>query len=158
MQGATEIIPVESMTLPDGREILYVTFQRQRFELNEATNTLEELDCSIDKPIGEYAKAQGIGSTKEVDEIRARYGNNDLNIPLPKLQDVFSKQMLGPIPVFQILCTGLWLMDEYWNYALFNIFSICMFEGSTAFGRLKNMSTLRGLKNKANNVMVRTLL
>ena len=54
-----------------------------------------------------------------------------------------------------MLCTCLWLMDEYWNYALFNVFSICMFEASTAFGRLKNLSTLRSMRNKEITVQVR---
>lgn len=57
--------------------------------------------------------------------------------------------------VSQVLCTCLWLMDEYWNYALFNVFSICMFEASTAFGRLKNLSTLRSMRNKEITVQVR---
>lgn len=35
----------------------------------------------------------------------------------------------------QIFCTLLWLLDEYWKYAIFNIGSILVFEGSTAFGR-----------------------
>ena len=73
---------------------------------------------------------------------------------LPTLPEVYLKQILGPVPVFQIFCAMLWLMDEYWNYALFNMFSILMFEGSTAFGPLKNISSLRGLRNKAGNVMV----
>jgi hypothetical protein len=47
-------------------------------------------------------------------------------------------------------------MDEYWNYALFNVFSICMFEASTAFARLKNLSTLRSMRNKEITVQVST--
>eukprot|EP00959_Pyramimonas_sp_CCMP1952_P474065 9502805-Pyramimonas_sp.AAC.1 len=101
-QGASEIIPVETMTLTDGSEVMYIIFQRQRFELDEETYTLKELDCGIDKPLGVYSAAQGVGSAAEVNAIRARFGNNNLNIPLPQFKDVFSKQMLGPIPVFQV--------------------------------------------------------
>ena len=58
------------------------------------------------------------------------------------------------MPVFQFFCASLWLLDEYWNYALFNIFAICLYEASTVFGKLKNLQALRGMKNEAVMVHV----
>ena len=60
-------------------------------------------------------------------------------IELPSLREAVVQQLLGPVPVFQFFCASLWLLDEYWNYALFNMFAIGMYECTTAFGRIKNM-------------------
>jgi cation-transporting ATPase 13A1 len=52
-----------------------------------------------------------------------------------------------------MFCASLWLLDEYWNYALFNVGMILMFEGGTTFSRQKSLGALRGMKGKTSNVM-----
>ena len=52
------------------------------------------------------------------------------------------------IAVFQIFCSVLWMLDDYWKYTLFTLFMILSFEGTTALSRLKNMQQLRGMSAK----------
>lgn len=151
----------------DGKEVLYFVFQRQRFEIDEGTQTVSELDSPTSLQLREYMQHKGFESDSEVNAKEERYGDNSVHIPLPTFKDIYVKQILGPVPVFQvrgvksyfrmhiytrvtmcllnlnsfyasglqIFCTLLWLLDEYWKYAIFNIGSILIFEGSTAFGR-----------------------
>ena len=75
----------------------------------------------------------------------SRYGDNSLRVPLPTFWQVYKEQLMGPVTVFQVFTVLLWLMDEYWKYALFSAMSLLMFEGTTAFSRIKNITTLRGM-------------
>ena len=57
--------------------------------------------------------------------------------------ELLVQQLLSPIAVFQIFCSVLWLLDAYWQYPLFTIFSIMMLESTSAFQRLKTLQQLR---------------
>ena len=45
-QGPAEIVQVQSQTL-EGEELLFVVFQRQRFEVDAAAQKVTELDCQV---------------------------------------------------------------------------------------------------------------
>jgi hypothetical protein len=45
-QGAAEIVQVQSQTL-DGQELLFVVFQRQRYEVDAAQQRVTEMDCQV---------------------------------------------------------------------------------------------------------------
>ena len=46
------------------------------------------------------------------------------------------------------------MLDENWQYSLFTLGMIFMFEGVTVMSRLKNLQTLRGMGNKTREVYV----
>ena len=56
----------------------------------------------MDRPLGDYTRARGHASAAAVALKRQRFGSNSLHIPIPRFQDIFFKQMLGPVPVFQV--------------------------------------------------------
>lgn len=66
-----------------------------------------------------YFKQEGYKKTKDVEAAESKYGNNDLEIPMPMFFDIFKEHMVAPFFVFQIFCTFLWMLDEYWYYSLF---------------------------------------
>jgi cation-transporting ATPase 13A1 len=109
------------------------------------TQRIEPLRCPVDAPLAHYIAAEGL-STADVPRVTERYGRNSVDVPMPTFVDIFLKQILGPVPVFQMFCTILWLLDEYWNYAIFHFVMICVLEASTAFSRLKNVTSLRGMQ------------
>jgi cation-transporting ATPase 13A1 len=124
---------------------LWFEFQRQRFDIDARTQRIEPLRCPVDAPLAHYIAAEGL-STADVPRVTERYGRNSVDVPTPTFLDIFLKQILGPVPVFQMFCTILWLLDEYWNYAIFHFVMICVLEASTAFSRLKNVTSLRGMQ------------
>ena len=82
------------------------------------------------------------------------HGKNEFSIPQPNFVDMFKQQLLEPLTVFQIFSVCLYMLDEYWQYSLFTLAMILMFEGVTVLGRLKNLQTLRGMGNQARELYV----
>ena len=81
-----------------------------------------------------------------------RYGDNCLHVELPTFMEMFKEQLTGPVTVFQMFTCMLWLMDEYWKYALFNMLSMLIFEATTVFSRKRNITALRGIAVKTGRI------
>eukprot|EP00616_Rhizochromulina_sp_CCMP1243_P017602 CAMPEP_0119000990 /NCGR_PEP_ID=MMETSP1173-20130426/64353_1 /TAXON_ID=1034831 /ORGANISM="Rhizochromulina marina cf, Strain CCMP1243" /LENGTH=1550 /DNA_ID=CAMNT_0006952493 /DNA_START=19 /DNA_END=4671 /DNA_ORIENTATION=+ len=140
-------------------------FQRQRYEFVDARaldykdakgNTVgrgEEngavvvVACPVNLPVRTYAFARGLGEV-QVQHRQEQYGRNVLRIPTPKVTELLKQQLLSPIAIFQIFCAVLWMLDEYWQYTIFTLFSIVALEATTVFQRLKTFSTLGGMASK----------
>lgn len=152
-QGAAEILPVQEKVI-EGRKHMFFVYQRQKYQVSDDGMAASDLEMPVGKPMSEYMKHRGYESAQKANSGLEMFGKNSLQIELPSFMVTFKKQVLGPVPVFQFFCASLWLLDEYWNYALFNIFAICMYEASTAFGKLKNLQALRGMKNEAVMIYV----
>jgi cation-transporting ATPase 13A1 len=161
-QGKAEIVPIKSLEIPDVnapggvRVMLWTVFQRQRFEYVETEKggggakskskirgEVREVATPVDNALSSYLKATRGMSPHAVASCVSRYGDNSLRVPLPTFLQVYKEQLMGPVTVFQVFTVLLWLMDEYWKYALFSACSLLMFEATTAFSRIKNISTLR---------------
>ena len=46
------------------------------------------------------------------------------------------------------------MQDEYWQYTLFSLFNVLMFESTTTFQRLRTMKTLNSMSSKPYHVFV----
>ena len=76
---------------------------------------------------------------------------------MPTFMDLYTKQLLAPMSVFQVFCVALWLLDSAWKYALFGLFSVFGFEATSVVTRLKNIQMIRGMGNIAQEVHVHRL-
>lgn len=83
-----------------------------------------------------------------------RYGQNKLSVSTPKFFDLWKKQMLSPIAIFQFFSAALWLLDSYWQYTLFTLFSIGALESTTAFQRLRTLGALNKMSTKPKPILV----
>lgn len=102
----------------------------------------------IDLPVRDYIQNRGLSTSKEVDNTKARYGVNSLEMKSKTMPELVKEGMLSPLAMFQFFSAGLWLMDEYWQFAIFNLFTIVMMESMTAFQRFRTLGTLKGLAPK----------
>jgi hypothetical protein len=69
----------------------------------------------------------------------------------------FSALSLPPLPltaIFQVFCALLWLLDEYWTYTLFTLFSVVMYEATTVFQRTRTQKMLGGMAPTASPIYV----
>ena len=74
------------------------------------------------------------------------YGMNRMEVPIPKFFDIYKEHLVAPFFVFQIFCSVLWLMDEYWYFSLMTLFMLFIFEGTVVMQRLQNMKRLRSMR------------
>ncbi|GBG27063.1 Manganese-transporting ATPase 1 [Hondaea fermentalgiana] len=102
----------------------------------------------VDAPLESYVKSRGLSSQAEVANQRARYGVNVLEMEPKTIPALIKEQLLAPLAIFQFFSAALWLMDEYWQYTIFNLITIFMMEGMTAFQRHRTLKTLKGLAPK----------
>ena len=168
-QGKAEIVGMNSLEIADSssssgtRQMLWTVFQRQRFEFvvvesdsngSPIKAEVREVKTPVDLPLQAYAKPTRGLSPGQVSSAISQYGDNSLKVPLPTFWKAYKEQLMGPVTVFQIFTTLLWLLDEYWKYALFSALSLMMFEATTAFSKIKNVRTLRGMGQAATKVLV----
>ena len=168
-QGKAEIVPLRALDIADGsspsgtRVMLWTVFQRQRFEVRilerderagKTKAEVREVATPVAEPLASYARPTRGLTASAVASALARYGDNSLRVPLPTFWRAYKEQLMGPVTVFQIFTTLLWLLDEYWKYALFSAASLMMFEATTAFSKIKNVRTLRGMGQAAISVFV----
>ena len=98
-------------------------------------------------PVGHYVSNAGIRSGG-VELKQEQFGKNLLSVKPPNFVDLYKEQLLSPLAMFQFFTAALWMMDEYWQYTMFSIFNILMFESTTVFQRLKTLNTLNGMSTK----------
>ncbi len=107
-----------------------------------------------DLPMAHYVTNVRAIQTKDVEELRRRYGPNSLSVDEKTVVELIQEGLLSPLAMFQFFTTGLYLMDEYWQYSIFNLITILMMEGMTAFQRLRTMKSLKDLTPKPFEVPV----
>lgn len=77
-----------------------------------------------------------------------------MEIPIPKFFDVYKEHLVAPFFVFQLFCSALWLLDEYWYYSLFTLGMLFVFEGTVVMQRQQNMKRLRSMRQVPQEVFV----
>ena len=158
-QGKAEIVDVRELEISDPkapggrRKMLWTVFQRQRFEYvttevggdGKVRGEVREVQTPVAEPLASYLQPTRGMSAGGVAASTSRFGDNSLRVPLPTFLKCYKEQLMSPVCVFQVFTTLLWLLDEYWKYALFSAANLLMFEAATAFSRIKNIRTLRGM-------------
>ena len=165
-QGKAEIVPINALEIADPsapggtRVMLWTVFQRQRFEYVETEagdkprGEIREVATPVARALESYVEpTRGLTPTAVAAAMK-RYGDNSLSVPLPTFWKAYKEQLMSPVTVFQIFTTLLWLLDEYWKYALFSAASLMMFEATTAFSKIKNVRTLRGMGRAPTRIAV----
>jgi cation-transporting ATPase 13A1 len=92
-----------------------------------------------DSPLSAYLSCGGYQTPAQVEAGAARWGNNAVEIPMPLFGDLMAEHAVAPMFVFQMVCVGLWCLDEYWYYSIFTLVMLVIFE-----------STVRTIPNPAS--------
>ena len=146
--GKPELCPLQADDEDDVAEDgdgLYFVFQKRKYIYSARTNTFDRVRCPKKEPLSHYTKSQGMATRGALSKAKRAHGRNVLSVPVPKFLDLYQQQLMSPLCVFQLFCASLWLFDAYWKYTCFSIFMILVMEGSTVFGRIKNLNTLRNI-------------
>ena len=92
-----------------------------------------------DSPLSAYLSCGRYQTPAQVAAGAARWGNNAVEIPMPLFGDLMAEHAVAPMFVFQMVCVGLWCLDEYWYYSIFTLVMLVIFE-----------STVRTIPNPAS--------
>eukprot|EP01127_Copromyxa_protea_P019679 TRINITY_DN6440_c0_g1_i1.p1 TRINITY_DN6440_c0_g1~~TRINITY_DN6440_c0_g1_i1.p1 ORF type:complete len:1356 (+),score=374.54 TRINITY_DN6440_c0_g1_i1:25-4092(+) len=147
--GKTELVPIQKA---DGET--FFIFQRRKYIFNTDNQTFEKVKSVVNCPLSTYAESRGIQDVQTLEAVKSKFGRNEFDVPQPTFMDLYKQQIVQPITVFQMFCTLLWMLDEYWKYSIFSGLMILLFEGVTVFTRLKSMRMIRGMGNKSREVYV----
>lgn len=162
-KGKSSIIELQRTRHPDGTVAdPFFMFQKHKYvaEVVDDSNgkgeyvLFEKLKAPTTEPVKFYVQSRGHKDEAEAAEQLELYGKNEFSIPQPNFFDMFKQQLLEPLTVFQVFSVCLYMLDEYWQYSLFTLVMILMFEGVTVMSRLKNLQTLRGMGNKSIEMFV----
>jgi len=138
-----EYFPTLGMTLE---------YHRRRYIFKEDQWT--KVRCRTDIPLDFFQEWQGLQSEHQVVSAQIRYGPNKFNVKQATFGELYKAQLLSPFTVFQLFCVILWMLDDYWQYSAFTLFMIFTFEATVVFSRIKSLSALRGMGNKARTLYV----
>lgn len=135
---------------PSVQPIHYFLFQRQKFIWDEQNSRFKLLPFPDNQQLAQYRQHRGL-SSQDVETLTTLYGPNEcacfllssplplshvlccvcvcrFDIPLPSFATLFKEHATAPFFVFQVLCVGLWCLDEYWYYSLFTLLMLVLFE------------------------------
>ena len=145
-RGKTEIIHLTRNR--DELDSYVFSFQRRKFQVTQ--HAVRELSFPLDRRVVDFVSSnQSITNVAELQKRQSLYGLNTVDIPVPPFWKLYMDQLLSPIPIFQLFCSALWMMDEYWKYTIFTLLSIFGFEVSTTMQRKKSLETLRSMSGKS---------
>ncbi|KAJ8599753.1 hypothetical protein CTAYLR_003391 [Chrysophaeum taylorii] len=103
--------------------------------------------------LAHYAASVGLDS-RSVLVAAERYGQNVVEVKVPSFVSLYKEQLLSPIAMFQVFTSLLWLLDSYWQYVGFTLFSIVFMEAGTVVQRQRTLKSLSGMSAKAAPVFV----
>ena len=132
----------------------HFVFQEQKYYLSP-DGSFGRARLPVDHPMAYYAAAGDGLSDPEVDHAVQVYGDNTLAIPEPDFTKLYIQHMLAPFFVFQIFCVFLWLLDEYWHYALFTLVMLLGLEAQIVKSRIRNRKMLGDMTPDSSTVSVR---
>ncbi|CDF90956.1 probable cation-transporting ATPase 1 [Zygosaccharomyces bailii ISA1307] len=140
--GADDIVEIHRVE-EDGVLQIFFQFQKKRFLWHADEEVFASPKFLIDEPpkLGLLQKWEG--NKGDLSHLRRLYGDNSFDIPIPTFLELFKEHAVAPLFVFQVFCVALWLLDEFWYYALFNMFTIVSMEAASVFQRLVTLKEFR---------------
>ncbi|OMJ07162.1 Manganese-transporting ATPase 1 [Smittium culicis] len=148
-QGKSEIVKILFTENLDKKQkpVAFFYFQALKFiwsNENSQFNTIG-YPCDLPNLVSHYQKSKGLLTENDIEKAKFDFGTNLFSIPIPTFIELFKEHAVAPFFVFQILCVGLWCLDEYWYYPIFTLFMLVVFESTLVFQRVKTLNEFRSL-------------
>jgi cation-transporting ATPase 13A1 len=148
-KGSRAIVPLHEISTNSP----WFEFQKRKYRYDASNNKFDRPRPSA-QLFGELKRHQGHTSSEMLQEVQHAWGNNAIDIPLPRFSELYKEQALAPFFVFQVFCVALWCLDDYWQYSLFTLFMLLVFEATVVQSRMKNLQLLRSMVSQPQDVRV----
>ncbi|CAM9406446.1 unnamed protein product, partial [Phaeothamnion confervicola] len=132
----------------------WFVFNRRKYVHDPRKDAFVKIRCATDLPLAHFRAWHGLPSEAAVEHTLVKFGPNRFEMAAPGFLELYRQQILSPFTIFQLFCSGLWLLDNYWTYSVFTLFMIFTFEATVVFQRIKNLGTLKGMGNESHPVSV----
>ncbi|KAL3120848.1 hypothetical protein niasHT_008140 [Heterodera trifolii] len=155
--GWTEMVPLQRVKLqPNGNGAvrIFFTFQKCSYAYDELEKQFRAILFDTALPLRHFQEAKGHDSDAAVSAVQNEYGNNRVEMEVPKFVELFIERATAPFFVFQVFCVGLWCLEDMWYYSLLTLFMLVTFEATIVKQQLKNMSEIRNMGSKSYFVNV----
>ncbi|XP_050535234.1 endoplasmic reticulum transmembrane helix translocase [Daktulosphaira vitifoliae] len=146
--GFTELVLLKSYKDENKDKVIWFKYQEIKYIWCDDKKYFRSVEFPISKTISEYTNSKGYDSDEQLSNAIQLYGRNQLNIQLPKFNDLFIERATAPFFVFQVFCITLWCFDKYWYYSLFTLAMLVLFECTLVKQQLRNMEEIRNMGNK----------
>lgn len=140
--GSDGIVDIQKVEEEDSTQI-YFQFQKKRFLWHADEQVFSSPKFLIDESPKIGYLQEWKGNSGDLSQLRRLYSDNSFDIPIPTFMELFKEHAVAPLFVFQVFCVALWLLDEFWYYALFNMFTIVSMEAASVFQRLVTLKEFR---------------
>ncbi|KNC47416.1 endoplasmic reticulum Ca-transporting P-type ATPase [Thecamonas trahens ATCC 50062] len=158
LRGKAQILDLRKSENRQGLDATFVVFQQQVYRFGELDGAgrfgFGRPELPIGKPREFYAAARGLESPESLAAAHEMYGGNSFDVPSRTFKDMYIEHALAPFFVFQIMCVLLWLLDEYWHYALLTLVMLLFLEGVMVKQRLRNLAALGSMSPEPSKVNV----
>lgn len=152
--GFTELVLLNSFQDQDGQTVIWFRYQEIKYVWNDDKKYFHSLQFPIANTIDQYINCKGYSSDEQLVKAIQLYGWNQLNIQLPKFNNMFVERATAPFFVFQVFCIVLWCFDKYWYYSLFTLMMLVLFECTLVKQQLRNMEEIRNMGNQPIHLYV----
>eukprot|EP00850_Spirogloea_muscicola_P015302 SM000116S24223 [mRNA] locus=s116:84782:93563:- [translate_table: standard] len=167
--GKKEVVPVvRRMLLPVDKQLFgqgtsdskfvdeefQFVYRKQHFLYSQIENKFEKLKLPTKEPVEFYMKAGGYGTEAKVQAAMQRWGKNVFEFPQPTFGKLMKEQCMEPFFVFQVFCVALWCLDDYWQFSLFTLFMLLVFESTVVKSRLRTLMELRRVRVDSQSLNV----
>lgn len=152
--GFTELVLLNSFKDQDLQTIIWFKYQEIKYIWNDNKKCFHSLEFPISSSVEHYVNCKGFNSDDQLARSIQLYGRNQLNIQLPKFNDLFIERATAPFFVFQVFCITLWCFDKYWYYSLFTLAMLILFECTLVKQQLRNMEEIRNMGNQPISLYV----
>jgi hypothetical protein len=137
------------------------TFMVRRFEVerrwfeevgDQGSGDYKVITCPVGLPLSLYSRRLTAKDDRNPSMLLELHGENKFDIPLPEPSKLVVEQAQSPFFLFQVFCVLLWMLDDYWYFALFTLIMLLMFEFIVAQNRIRNLETAREMLRPAHKV------
>jgi cation-transporting ATPase 13A1 len=151
MKNASKVVAVEDSDSEsdDGvGDVVVVDERTQLVGKGGENGSLRRISPPVAFNLEYYTRAKGLDQ-RAVFASQGRYGKNVVEVRIPTFLALYKEQLLSPISMFQVFTSLLWILDAYWQYVGFTLFSIIVMEAGTVMQRQKTLKSLSGMSAKS---------
>jgi len=134
-------------------DLTIIDFEKEIHYFDQQTQIFIKSKYNTSKPISEILKSKSL-TTKEMENIKSKFGNNVMKIPIPSFFELYKEHMVAPFFVFQLFCILLWVVDDYGVHSAITLTMLCIFEATVVGQRIVSLVTLRKMRVPPHYIFV----